>query len=119
MPERIAETWSARFYQAPFVLEGGAFNTDGEGTLLTTEQCLLHNRNLGMARRDYEQALQEWLGIEKVIWLPFGLVEDSGPLSTRGTSTTSPSSSLRAWSSPRRRHGTIRIMPVSGRTSRS
>ena len=84
VPERIAETWSARFYQAPFVLEGGAFNTDGEGTLLTTEQCLLHNRNLGMARRDYEQALQEWLGIEKVIWLPFGLVEDSGPLSTSG-----------------------------------
>jgi agmatine deiminase len=84
VPERIAEAWGARFYQAPIVLEGGAFNTDGEGTLLTTEQCLLHNRNLGMARRDYEEALNEWLGIEKVIWLPFGLVEDSGPLSTAG-----------------------------------
>lgn len=84
VPERIAAAWGARFYQAPFVLEGGAFNTDGEGTLLTTEQCLLHNRNLGMARRDYEEALREWLGIEKVIWLPFGLVEDSGPLSTSG-----------------------------------
>lgn len=84
VPERIAAAWKARFYQAPFVLEGGAFNTDGEGTLLTTEQCLLHNRNLGMSRRDYEDALREWLGIEKVIWLPFGLVEDSGPLSTAG-----------------------------------
>jgi len=84
VPGRIAETWAVRFYQAPFVLEGGAFNTDGEGTLLTTEQCLLHNRNLGMARRDYENALREWLGIEKVVWLPFGLVEDSGPLSTAG-----------------------------------
>jgi agmatine deiminase len=84
VPARIAERWGARFYQAPFVLEGGAFNTDGEGTLLTTEQCLLHNRNLGMSRRDYEAALHEWLGIDKVIWLPFGLVEDSGPLSTGG-----------------------------------
>lgn len=84
VPERIAAAWGVRFYRAPFVLEGGAFNTDGEGTLLTTEQCLLHNRNLGMARRDYEEALREWLGIAKVVWLPFGLVEDSGPLSTSG-----------------------------------
>jgi agmatine deiminase len=84
VPERIAAAWGARFYQAPFVLEGGAFNTDGEGTLLTTEQCLLHNRNLGMARRDYEEALRDWLGVDRVIWLPFGLVEDSGPLSTSG-----------------------------------
>lgn len=84
VPQRVAAAWGARFYQAPFVLEGGAFNTDGEGTLLTTEQCLLHNRNLGMAKRDYEEALSEWLGIEQVVWLPFGLVEDSGPLSTSG-----------------------------------
>jgi agmatine deiminase len=84
VPERIASAWGMRFYRAPLVLEGGAFNTDGERTLLTTEQCLLHNRNLGMSRRDYEAALREWLGIEKVIWLPFGLVEDSGPLSTSG-----------------------------------
>jgi agmatine deiminase len=84
VPERVAEALGARFYQAPFVLEGGAFNTDGEGTLLTTEQCLLHNRNLGMSRRDYEAALREWLGVETIVWLPFGLVEDSGPLSTSG-----------------------------------
>ncbi len=84
VPERIASAWGMRFYRAPFVLEGGAFNTDGEGTLLTTEQCLLRNRNLGMSRRDYEAALRQWLGIEMVIWLPFGLVEDSGPLSTAG-----------------------------------
>jgi agmatine deiminase len=84
VPVRIARHWGARFYRAPFVLEGGAFNSDGEGTLLTTEQCLLHNRNLGMSRRDYEAALHEWLGIDTVVWLPFGLVEDSGPLSTSG-----------------------------------
>jgi agmatine deiminase len=37
-----------------------------------------------MSRRDYERQLSEWMGIEKVIWLPFGLVEDSGRLSTGG-----------------------------------
>ena len=84
VPARLAEAWGVRCYEAPFVLEGGAFNTDGQGTLLTTEQCLLHHRNLGLSRRDNEELLREWLGIEKVIWLPFGLVEDSGPLSTSG-----------------------------------
>lgn len=84
VPVRVAEAWGCRLYEASFVLEGGAFNTDGEGTILTTEQCLLHNRNLGMSRRDYERGFREWLGVEKVIWLPFGLLEDSGPLSTDG-----------------------------------
>jgi len=84
VPERIAEAWGVRLYRAPFVLEGGAFNTDGEGTLLTTEQCLLHNRNLGLSRADNERLLREWLGVEKIVWLPYGLVEDSGPYSTSG-----------------------------------
>jgi agmatine deiminase len=84
VPARIAEAWGVRLYRAPMVLEGGAFNTDGEGTLLTTEQCLLHNRNLGLCRADNERLLKEWLGVEKVVWLPYGMVEDSGPLSTSG-----------------------------------
>jgi agmatine deiminase len=84
VPAHIADAWGVKLYQAPFVLEGGAFNTDGEGTLITTEQCLLHNRNLGLSRADNEALLREWLGVDKVIWLPFGLVEDSGPLSTSG-----------------------------------
>ena len=84
VPAAIADAWGVRRYEAPFVLEGGAFNTDGEGTLLTTEQCLLHHRNLGCSRGDNEALLKEWLGVEKVIWLPYGLVEDSGPLSTSG-----------------------------------
>jgi agmatine deiminase len=84
VPARIAEAWDVRLYEAPFVLEGGAFNTDGQGTLLTTEQCLLHHRNLGLSRSDNERLLREWLGVEKVVWLPYGLVEDSGPQSTAG-----------------------------------
>jgi agmatine deiminase len=84
VPARIAEAWGVRLYEAPFVLEGGAFNTDGLGTLLTTEQCLLHNRNLGLSRADNEMLLREWLGVDEVVWLPYGLVEDSGPYSTSG-----------------------------------
>jgi agmatine deiminase len=84
VPSRIAEAWEVRLYRAPFTLEGGAFNTDGQGTLLTTEQCLLHNRNLGLSRADNEALLRDWLGVDKIVWLPYGLVEDSGPLSTAG-----------------------------------
>lgn len=62
---------------APFVLEGGAVHTDGEGTLLTTESVLLNqNRNPGMSREETGQALCDWLGVSKVIWLPDGLHED-------------------------------------------
>lgn len=60
-------------------LEGGAIETDGEGTLLTTEECLLSDeqeRNPGMDRTAYEAAFKEHLGIEKVIWLGKGCVGD-------------------------------------------
>ena len=56
------------------VLEGGAIAVDGDGTLLTTEQCLLNpNRNPGLGRDDIESVLSATLGIERVIWLPYGL----------------------------------------------
>jgi agmatine deiminase len=66
-----------RRYDAPFVLEGGSVAVDGEGTLLTTEQCLLHpNRNPDMTREEIEQGLRDFLGVERVVWLGQGLVED-------------------------------------------
>jgi agmatine deiminase len=66
-----------RRYDAPFVLEGGSIVVDGEGALLTTEECLLHpNRNPGMSRAQIEQGLREHLGVELVVWLGQGLVED-------------------------------------------
>ena len=65
-------------FEAPFVLEGGSIAVDGEGTLITTEQCLLHpNRNPQLDRQEIEALLAEYLGIEMVVWLPHGLVEDS------------------------------------------
>jgi agmatine deiminase len=61
------------------VLEGGAIDTDGEGTLLTTEECLLSEvqaRNSGLSRDDYERIFREWLGIRETIWLGEGCVGD-------------------------------------------
>ncbi|MEV6007906.1 agmatine deiminase family protein [Streptomyces sp. NPDC051976] len=60
------------------VLEGGSITVDGEGTLITTEQCLLHpNRNPGMSKEEIEAELMARLGVTKVIWLPYGGLEDT------------------------------------------
>lgn len=63
-----------------FVLEGGAIECDGEGTLLVTEECLLSKdsqcRNPGMSREDYEQAFGYYLGVQKTIWLGRGCAGD-------------------------------------------
>ncbi|KAG7371985.1 agmatine deiminase [Nitzschia inconspicua] len=61
----------------PLILEGGAIHTDGEGTLLTTKECLLNpNRNPHLDQGDIELILRHSLGIEKVLWLPTGLDAD-------------------------------------------
>ncbi|MEU5146170.1 agmatine deiminase family protein [Streptomyces yangpuensis] len=60
------------------ILEGGAITVDGEGTLITTEQCLLHpNRNPGLGRDEIEAELKARLGVTKVIWLPYGGLLDT------------------------------------------
>jgi agmatine deiminase len=64
-------------YRAPIVLEGGAIHVDGEGTVMTTEQCLLNrNRNPELDRAGIEAALHSYLGTEKVLWLGEGVFED-------------------------------------------
>ncbi len=64
-------------YRAPFVLEGGAIHVDGQGTVITTEECLLNpNRNPGLAREDIEKGLKDYLGIDTVIWLGRGVYND-------------------------------------------
>lgn len=61
----------------PLVMEGGSFHVDGEGTLLTTEECLLNpNRNPDMTKEEIEAQLKQHLNIEKVIWLKRGLSGD-------------------------------------------
>lgn len=75
--KRILKHVGARRFRAPFVLEGGAIHVDGEGTVLTTEQCLLNpNRNPDITKAQVEQNLRDWLGVSTVIWLPEGLEDD-------------------------------------------
>jgi agmatine deiminase len=67
------------FRKRRVVLEGGSIDVNGQGTLLTTEECLLGNaqvRNPGMKRGDYEKIFSEYLSVKNVIWLKCGIVGD-------------------------------------------
>lgn len=72
--------FKAQFDGRPFVLEGGAIDVNGRGSLITTEECLLHPRvqvrNPGFTRRDYENAFQQFLGARNVLWLGRGILGD-------------------------------------------
>jgi len=77
---RLAEHFGVERFAAPMVLEGGSITVDGEGTLITTESCLLHpSRNPGLTKDEMTQVLKDFLGVEKVIWLISGLGLDEDP----------------------------------------
>jgi agmatine deiminase len=74
---KILDHFGKRRFDAPLVMEGGSIHVDGEGTLITTEECLLNpNRNPHLSRGDIEAYLRDFLGIDKVIWLRRGLSGD-------------------------------------------
>ena len=71
--------WQPQVRGQRVVLEGGSIDSNGQGVLLTTEECLLsevQQRNPGLTRDDLDTCLQEYLGIDKVIWLDRGIVGD-------------------------------------------
>jgi agmatine deiminase len=73
----IAERCGDPVLSAPMVLEGGSIAGDGAGALLTTEQCLLNpNRNPELTREQIEEQLRSYLGVERIVWLGRGLIED-------------------------------------------
>lgn len=75
---RLLDEFGEQRRAVEMVLEGGAITVDGEGTLITTEQCLLNdNRNPSMDRDGIERVLGATLGVESIIWLPFGGYEDA------------------------------------------
>jgi agmatine deiminase len=75
--ERIADHAALPYSQAGWILEGGAIDHDGSGTVVTTEQCLLNpNRNSKLSRAEVEEALLRDLGFERVVWLGDGLAND-------------------------------------------
>ena len=74
---RLGKSIGAKVGYCNWVLEGGAIDGDGAGTVVTTEQCLLNpNRNPTMTKADIERRLREDLGYTRVVWLGDGLLND-------------------------------------------
>lgn len=77
VPRRIAEMFSFRRFEPGIILEGGAVDVNGSGSLLTTEQCLLNpNRNAGLSRSEIERYLADYCAARHVIWLGGGIAGD-------------------------------------------
>jgi agmatine deiminase len=63
--------------RSDFVLEGGSIHSDGEGTLLVTEECLLSaGRNPSLTKQEIEKVLCQTLSVQKILWLPYGIYQD-------------------------------------------
>lgn len=85
VPDQAALSTGHKIFKAEhnhkhIVMEGGAIDVNGRGTLITTEECLLdpeiQTRNPGLGRKDYETVFKEWLGITNTIWLGKGISGD-------------------------------------------
>ena len=74
--ERLAARAGLPFARADWILEGGAIDHDGSGTVITTEQCLLNPNRNALSREETEARLQRDLGFERVVWLGEGLMND-------------------------------------------
>ncbi|MEU2540303.1 agmatine deiminase family protein [Streptomyces iakyrus] len=73
----VAEYFDLPIERVPFVLEGGAISTNGAGTAVVVEECVLNpNRNGPVTRQEFEAVVRRSLGIRHVIWVPYGLLED-------------------------------------------
>lgn len=77
VPRKVADFRELPVHTPGMILEGGSIEVNGQGTLLTTEACLLNpNRNPHLERAQIEQALKGWLGVHQVLWLGDGIVGD-------------------------------------------
>jgi agmatine deiminase len=77
VPRRLEVLGAVPRFVPGIVLEGGSIDVDGQGTVLTTEQCLLHpNRNPSLTRDDIGGYLREYLGVSQVLWLGEGIEGD-------------------------------------------
>jgi len=74
--ERLARSAGLEFEKSDWVLEGGAIDGDGSGTVITTEQCLLNPNRNTLTREEVEDRLDRDLGFERVVWLGSGLLND-------------------------------------------
>ena len=69
--------WADSYDAGDFILEGGSIHVDGDGTCITTEECLLApDRNPNMTKEEIEKKLKDYLNVEKVLWIPRGVYKD-------------------------------------------
>jgi agmatine deiminase len=74
---KVFEIERVDYYKAPIVLEGGSIHVDGEGTCMTTAECLLSlGRNPDLTKDQIEAHLKENLNVDKVLWIPRGVFHD-------------------------------------------
>jgi agmatine deiminase len=105
VPEFVARALNRPVWHADLVLEGGSIEVNGQGLLLTTEECLLSDvqaRNPGIPRRQIERHLRDNLGADRVVWLRNGIAGDD----THGhvddiARFTSPDTVAAAWEADR------------------
>jgi agmatine deiminase len=77
VPQHVAKLLNLPLFQPGIVMEGGSIDPNGEGTLLTTESCLLNpNRNPHLSKAEIERYLCDYLGLSKILWLGEGIVGD-------------------------------------------
>lgn len=77
IPTRIAQQFNLPVYHPGIVMEGGSVEFNGKGTLLTTTACLLNpNRNPHLSQSQIEEYLQNYYGVEQVLWLGDGIIGD-------------------------------------------
>ena len=77
VPDFINQSMALRCFKPGIVLEGGSIDVNGEGTLLTTAQCLLNkNRNPDLDQKQIEKYLADYLGVTHFIWLKCGILGD-------------------------------------------
>lgn len=77
IPAQMAAYLDLPRFEGGMILEGGSIDVNGQGLLLTSEQCLLNpNRNPQLSQAEIEQRLGDYLGVEKVLWLGEGIVGD-------------------------------------------
>jgi len=77
VPRRVAEVLGLPVFNPGIVMEGGALDVNGAGTLLTTESCLLNpNRNPHLNKEQIELHLRDYLGVTNILWLGDGIVGD-------------------------------------------
>jgi agmatine deiminase len=77
IPTRVGREYGIPVFHPGVIMEGGSLDVNGQGTLLTTEACLLNpNRNPQLDRAQIEACLRDFLGVSKILWLGEGIVGD-------------------------------------------